>query len=414
MCNVNPSGATIFTSDVAPPTEAYKQYSFSPITVGVRFSVETAGFVTAVRFIKPSGDVLQHTVRVWDTSTSALLYSQPIQIDRCQSGSWVRMAFRTAVAVTVGRRYIISIDQMDQHAASWDGFEGDILSGDSVTITRSSAGMRGNSGTSIPTIGDSTNYWVDIEFQSNAEYRPPRNSGTLTGYSYGLAASDSNDDGRFALYVADAPSASIRIYTIAASSASRSASAPRIAPAPRPASSRSVEPPPARPIIACNTFPADGAQTYYKAGQAPAFIRLQDGVPLVLGQRLSFSVAGSVVAIRFFKAGSEGGLTHVGKVYETATGRLLASTPQLDDSVCSGPAWVSLPLAAPLAVTAGVGYTIAIDYMTYYVKTAHYLVQPLTRGAVTLARNGGVYGVAHGRMPSFADLASPSYWIDGM
>jgi hypothetical protein len=74
---------------------------------------------------------------------------------------------------------------------------------------------------------------------------------------------------------------------------------------------------------------------------------------------------------------------------------------------------VSLPLAAPLAVTAGVGYTIAIDYMRYYVKTAQYLVQPLTRGAVTLARNGGVYGVIVGQMPAVGSAESASYWIDG-
>lgn len=69
-------------SSAVPALEDTFQFSFSPVTVGVRFAVVTSGYLTAVRFVKPSGDVSQHTVKVWDDASQGNLYSETLQVRR--------------------------------------------------------------------------------------------------------------------------------------------------------------------------------------------------------------------------------------------------------------------------------------------------------------------------------------------
>lgn len=90
--------------------------------------------------------------------------------------------------------------------------------------------------------------------------------------------------------------------------------------------------------------PADSVFTT----QTPASPSVTDNVPYELGMKFTPSSAGSVAALRFWKATGETG-THVGRLW-TATGTLLASVTFANETA-SG--WQQQALAAPVALQAG-------------------------------------------------------------
>lgn len=148
----------------------------------------------------------------------------------------------------------------------------------------------------------------------------------------------------------------------------------------------------------------------FGANDRPATADSTDNQRLVLGLRLTTTLAGTISAIRFYKAASEGGSGHTGRIYNSATGAVLASVA-FNDAACNGPKWVVAPLAAPLQTTPGVEYTVAVDSLLYYVKTDGYYASPRTVGKVTAI--AGVYGTAAGQMPTYQNQLPASYYIDG-
>lgn len=120
---------------------------------------------------------------------------------------------------------------------------------------------------------------------------------------------------------------------------------------------------------------------------------------------------GTLRAVRFYKAGGEGGSGHVGRVYALESGALLGETDG-EEVACQGPGWVTLRLREALAVEPGVAYVAAVDALQHWVATADGLHGPVTsgRGAVTVLRQGGVRGPA-GQMPT--DQSTTNYWVDG-
>lgn len=64
VCGGTATGETIFKPTDKPATfDEISQLNWDGVTVGLRFTVKTSGLITAVRFIKPSGDVEQHGIR---------------------------------------------------------------------------------------------------------------------------------------------------------------------------------------------------------------------------------------------------------------------------------------------------------------------------------------------------------------
>ena len=112
---------------------------------------------------------------------------------------------------------------------------------------------------------------------------------------------------------------------------------------------------------------------------------LTDGSPVVVGIQFTSSVAGSITAIRYYRAGQEPAGTHTGKVWDTA-GNVLASVA-FNDASCPSESWNRQALATPYTITAGTQYTVGIDYLTYYGQTvggtsAAYTSGPLSTGDV--------------------------------
>jgi hypothetical protein len=141
---------------------------------------------------------------------------------------------------------------------------------------------------------------------------------------------------------------------------------------------------------------------------------MEDGRPLVAGFRFTPRVAGEVFALRFFKAESEGGAGHIGKVYDWRTGRLLASTPEgVEDWDCPGPRWVTIRLSQPLLVDPKIEYVAAIDSLQYYTKSNDYPLEGRGNDFIQGSERGGVFSVEAGRIPRESWEEDANYWVDG-
>lgn len=77
--------------------------------------------------------------------------------------------------------------------------------------------------------------------------------------------------------------------------------------------------------------------------------------------RFTVAVAGTITAIRFFKAVNEGGIGHSVKLHNWKTLAQLGSGPAFTDVGCPGPNWVSVPLVQPVAVSPNTEYLAVVD-----------------------------------------------------
>lgn len=79
--------------------------------------------------------------------------------------------------------------------------------------------------------------------------------------------------------------------------------APTAAPtdAPTAAPTDAPTPAPTTPVAACNTAVGPASESIFGLSETPMEINNTDGWPLVLGLRVSFTVPGSVTAVRYYQ-----------------------------------------------------------------------------------------------------------------
>lgn len=134
---------------------------------------------------------------------------------------------------------------------------------------------------------------------------------------------------------------------------------------------------------------------------------------LVLGLRFRTVTPGYITAVRFYKATSEGGTGHQGRIYDWMSGELLATTiSDMDDFECA-PGWVSIPLRVPFYTAADVEYVVALDGLEYYAKSSNVLTDGYTVGGLIVMGEGALFGHTSGEMPMETLLGSSNYWVDG-
>lgn len=114
-------------------------------------------------------------------------------------------------------------------------------------------------------------------------------------------------------------------------------------------------------------------------GSGPPATDASDGVPYELGMQFQSSVAGTITAIRYWRADSEAFAdnSHVGNIW-SATGSLLASVSFVNETAGGG--WQEQLLAVPLAIAANTTYTVSVNILSHYVYTFQGLKDPIVNG----------------------------------
>jgi Domain of unknown function (DUF4082) len=142
-------------------------------------------------------------------------------------------------------------------------------------------------------------------------------------------------------------------------------------------------------------LPVAPGQTVFTT-QRPAVPNHTDGASSEQGLKFTASKAGTIAAIRFWKAPSETG-THVGNIW-SATGAELANVVFANESA-SG--WQQALLNSPLAIAASTTYVVSVNTNSYYAETTSALSKSTINGDVASIADGknGVFG-AIGTFPA--------------
>jgi len=122
------------------------------------------------------------------------------------------------------------------------------------------------------------------------------------------------------------------------------------------------------------------------------------------GTQLASTKAGTINAIRFYKPAGETG-THVGRIWDDATGTLLAQVTFTGETA-SG--WQTQSLASPLSIAANHKYRVSYNFNTHLSKTVSGLASPISNG--TLTAYSGCYATPAGIFPS--TLSTGNYFAD--
>jgi hypothetical protein len=160
-CTIWPSTAAPVGVDGGPD---------SPVEIGVKFTSDVAGTITGIRFYKASTNTGTHVGNLW-TSTGTNLASATFTSE--SASGWQQVNFATPVAITANTVYVASYHANVGHYSADNGY----FSGKGVdrpplhALADGVAGANGaytyGANSQFPTQGYiSTNYWVDVVFQS--------------------------------------------------------------------------------------------------------------------------------------------------------------------------------------------------------------------------------------------------------
>jgi hypothetical protein len=116
-----------------------------------------------------------------------------------------------------------------------------------------------------------------------------------------------------------------------------------------------------------------------------------------LGMEFRSARAGTISAIRYYKAPNETG-THVGRIW-SSTGQLLASV-NFTNETASG--WQEQALTTPLSIQANTTYVVSVNANTFYAFTSNGITTTITNGDLSAVADGsnGVFNTTPSAFPT--------------
>ncbi|MBD2441081.1 DUF4082 domain-containing protein [Nostoc sp. FACHB-110] len=169
-CTTTNPCSTIWDSSATPTILA--DSDSSAVELGVKFRSQVDGFITGIRFYKASQNTGTHEGTLWSSSGTQL--ARATFINESASG-WQQVNFASPVAITANTTYVASYHT---NVGRYSNNEGYFASSgvDSYPLYAFRDGESGSNGvyaySSTPTFPsstfNSTNYWVDVVFNTNA------------------------------------------------------------------------------------------------------------------------------------------------------------------------------------------------------------------------------------------------------
>lgn len=393
--------------------------------LGVRFTPQTDGMITGVRFYKGAGNTGTHTGSLW---TADGIRRAHATFENESATGWQQVQFAEPVAVQAGTSYVASYRAPNGHYSAdvWKQSYG--TKNVALAADPSRPGHRNGLftyGTGMPANSyRDSNYYVDVTFVPssatppsvvavsplNASIDAPDTVKPTVSFSETVVTSSL----QFALK--DADGATIP-GSVAYNAATRTATFTPAAPLPTPGTytatvnASDVDGNPlAVPYTWSFTTDPDAAIAKLFAGNAtPGTPSIDDSSAVELGVKFRPSVSGSVIGVRFYKGAGNTG-THVGNLWK-ADGSPMASATFADESATG---WQTAYFASPVTVTAGSTYVAS-----YFAPNGHYsgdsgyFETDLTSGPLTApAGDNGVYGYNSSSTFPENTYGHTNYWVD--
>jgi hypothetical protein len=141
------------------------------VELGIKFTSDTAGQITAIRFYKGSGNTGVHTGTVW-SSAGTKLFSGTFSNET--ASGWQELSVSPPVSMTAGATYTVSYHDPNGHYASDQPY---------FTATRNNPPLHSLVGAGVYVYGatpafptsvwNNSNYWVDVKVSTGTPPPPP-------------------------------------------------------------------------------------------------------------------------------------------------------------------------------------------------------------------------------------------------
>ena len=399
----------------------------SSVVLGVAFSSDTTGFITGIRFFKAAGNTGTHVGTLWSATGTALATAN---FSNETASGWQQVSFANPVAVTAGATYVASyLAPVGHYSVTANTFAASGVDNPPLHALPSATTPDGRyiyGANAFPTNSfSSSNYWVDVVFNTNAppgaptavtaasgdttatvSWTAPTNSGSSSITTYTVTPYVGTTAQAGTVVAGSPPAVSTTVaglangtsYTFQVSATSAVGTGPPSAP------SNAVTPHPPPPPCPCTIL---GSST------SPATADSGDAGSVVLGVSFNAETDGFVTGLRFYKSAANTG-SHVGALW-SASGQLLATATFTGET---GSGWQQVNLSSPVAVTAGTTYVAS-----YLAPAGHYAVNggafasagidspPLHALSNTTTPNGRYIYSSTNAFPTNTFNAT-NYWVD--
>jgi hypothetical protein len=419
---------TLFSSTSTPATVA--DTDPSAVEVGVKFTADTPGNVTGVKFYKASTNTGAHTGSLW-SSTGGLLATGTFTNET--ASGWQTLTFASPVSIQPNTVYVVSYHTSVGHYSSDVGFFSNQYDAWPLHAP-SSASVSGNGvyaygGSQFPNQSSSAaNYWVDVIYTSSSgnTVNPAVASVSPAQGATGVAIVTSVA----AVFNKDVTPSSIQFSLVGPNSAQVTGTMSYNA------TTFTATFTPSAALAANTTYTAtvSGATdstghsmtspytwsfttvacpcTIFAANATPATVTANDTNAVELGVKFRSDVNGYINGVRFYKGSTNTG-THVGNLWSSA-GQLLA-TATFAGETASG--WQQVSFSHPIAVTAGTMYVAS--YHTNvggYSYTSSGFIGAVDSGDLHVPSSGsasgnGVYAYGGTQFPT-GNYNATNYWVD--
>jgi uncharacterized repeat protein (TIGR01451 family) len=207
-----PTGQSVFTE-------------FNGVELGLKFTADVPGFVTALRFYKDPAMTGTHIGHLWDASGASLAQATYSET----SSGWQQVSLSTPVAITANTTYVTSLFVPDGHYVATAGPPAGPTP---WPYPSDNPPLHGTAGVfadpvSAPTFPGTTslnaaNYWIDVVFQAeNADLSIVKSAPKLLLLSdhltYSITVSNAGPTGATGVTVSDPLSSRVKFVSSAAS-----------------------------------------------------------------------------------------------------------------------------------------------------------------------------------------------------
>ena len=170
--------ATLAVTSVPPPSNTYTLFSStavpamgnvnagSPIELGMKFTADWTGAISAIRFYKGTSNSGTHVGNLW-SSTGQLLATATFTNET--ASGWQQVSLATPVAITANTVYVVSYHTTGGYSANYGYFNTAVDNAPLHAVVNSDSNGNGVYGfgasSGFPGSGAAgTNYWVDVVF----------------------------------------------------------------------------------------------------------------------------------------------------------------------------------------------------------------------------------------------------------
>jgi hypothetical protein len=159
-----PGGQTLLTTQV--PAQYVSSQNFE---LGLRFTANVAGQITAVRFWKVPGQLGPHVAKIW--RAGQLLASQPVTGE--SASGWQEQALAVPVSTTPGTEYVVSVNTTNGLFPVTLGTFNTTLVNGNLQAPAGNNGVYGAPGAFPTSSASNSNYFRDVVFVPGAAPPPP-------------------------------------------------------------------------------------------------------------------------------------------------------------------------------------------------------------------------------------------------